>query len=360
MNSSERSNGLNGPALANNGANGVPATAISLFHKLAGFQTLIPQFDNQSAVTPKFFIDQVESITDIANCEPSEKLLVLKSRIRGDALSHVISSPDLASETDYQLFKDKFLSYFTQKISLVSRQSQFSNCKMTANEPAKVYAARVTHATMMFLNNPDITNPAVKLIFEQTKLAKFIEGLLPEYRQAILLRDPQNFAEALNYVELLQTNQNSFTKTEYCNASSSAATSNPSDDSLKSLLQAHVLHTQETFNSLSKQIEDLKLNPAFNSNPHDSRRFRPTQRSQSYTQVSFVRNRPNRFPPCSFCGRANSHLSRNCYSNPTRRNQSSAASVNNRTRQDSNDRCQNRRDSPRRVHFSPRRQNTKN
>ena len=37
----------------------------------------------------------------------SEKLLVLKSRIRGDALSQIINSVDLSSETDYKEFVKK-------------------------------------------------------------------------------------------------------------------------------------------------------------------------------------------------------------------------------------------------------------
>ena len=121
-----------------------------VFQKLAGFQAIIPEFNANSVVTPKFFLDNIENVTNLAKCSPEEKLLILRSRIRGEALSHVINSPDLAQETDYNSFKQKFLDYFDKKISLATRHQHFASCRMKPDESVKVYAARVSDVTQKF------------------------------------------------------------------------------------------------------------------------------------------------------------------------------------------------------------------
>ena len=42
----------------------------NILQKIAGFQAVIPQFDNVSAITPKFFIDNVDTVTEITRCSP--------------------------------------------------------------------------------------------------------------------------------------------------------------------------------------------------------------------------------------------------------------------------------------------------
>lgn len=118
----------------------------SIITKLAGLQNIIPQFDNCSAVTPNYFLETFEAVTEAAKCTDSEKLMIIKSRIRGDALSHIINSPDLAEAVDYKSFVAAFRDFFTNKSSLVARHQSFSNVKMTPSESVKVYASRVSQA----------------------------------------------------------------------------------------------------------------------------------------------------------------------------------------------------------------------
>ena len=146
----------------------------NLFAKLAGFQTIIPQFDGTSAVTPKYFTENVEHITSVASCSNDEKLLIMKSRIRGEALSQMINSPDLSQEQNYDNFKEKFLAYFGDKTSLATRQQQYANCKMLPEEPVKFFASRVTTATHNFFGNLDLTNKDVSALFEQSNYRNFL------------------------------------------------------------------------------------------------------------------------------------------------------------------------------------------
>lgn len=233
--------------------NSTPSSANNVLQKLAGFQSVIPQFDNITAVTPHYFIETLENITSLANSSDAEKLLILKSRIRGDPLTHIINSPDFSNETNYDEFKRKFLDYFATKTCLATRQQQFSNCRMNADEPVKQYAARVANCTLKFLGDINLANAEVKSLFEQTKLSKFLDGLLPQYKQAALTRDPQNFQDAVNFVELLQANESYFPTPTIQNIQ------NTTTNDFSKLLETHTQATHECIAALSTEIENLKI-----------------------------------------------------------------------------------------------------
>lgn len=290
----------------------------AFIRKLAGFQTVIPQFDNISSITPNYFLDNVETITKLANCSKNEQLMVLKSRIRGDALTNIISYPDLNNETDYDEFKKKFLAFFKTQYSLSARQKQFSNCHMMPNEQVKTYAAKVGLATENFFNAPDLTNASVKSIFEQTKLAKFIEGLLPAYKQSVILKDPKTFQSAVEFVQLLQSNEISTMESPKEQTINNISSTNNND--IKNILEAHALNTQEMINTLSKEVEQLKLKTQQNSpQTYENYSFRPSQRrGTGYSRYTQNRNPIQRsIPTCRICQKA--HFTSNCFNNPANR-----------------------------------------
>ena len=300
----------------------------NVLQKIAGFQAVIPQFDNISAITPKFFVENVDTITSLAKCSPEEKLLVLKSRIRGDALYSVINSPDLSQEKNYVEFKRKFLAFFDTKISLATRQQLFSNCKMLLNEPVKIYAARVAMATQRFFNCPDLTNAAVNKIFEQSKLSKFLDGLLPNYKHAALMKDPQTFQEAIDFVELLQTNENSLSNenTEiYKNPSVgtiNASSQQTLNDEIKQLINSNAAKTHAIVNALTQDIQDLKLTTSQNKVPLNSGTVNDRNKAprfNAYNNRGFrSQNTMRQVPLCNFCGRSN-HTFETCFYNPNNR-----------------------------------------
>lgn len=298
----------------------------SLFSKLAGLQSIIPQFDNCSAITPKYFIDSVESITKIAKCSDADKLMILKSRLRGEALSHVINSPDLTQEIDYKTFCKNFLKYFDSPASLATRQQLFSNCKMIPKEQIKVYAARVCNSTHRFFGTIDITNEQVNQLVEQTKLSKFLDGLTPEYKKFVLLKDPTTFQDAVNYAQLLQSNEQHLQETPV-NATINTDTERSDFLLLKDLIQSQAELNHQSIAALSQEIQNLKVS-SHNYNRPSSHTPVRAQRQNFHTENSripmrrydnsnrsFRQNRP-RFqvtqPPCGICSRTN-HVTQDCY-----------------------------------------------
>lgn len=287
----------------------------SPLQKLAALQSIIPQFDNLSAVTPEFFIENFEAIATMVQCSDEEKLIILKSRIRGEALSHLINSPDLNQEINYTNFKKKFIAFFDKKVSLATRQQMFSNCRMQPGESVKLYAARVSLITQKFFNNPDLDNEAVKNLFEASKLSKFLEGLLPEYKHSTLIKDPQTFKEAVDYVELLETNkacfpQNSQDVTFPQGNLVNAISSDISNKQIKELLETHVQKTHDTIYNLTKEIDKLRLT-VNNNSPRNAKHFESNSRQSHVNNRSSDYNNKS-FPACNFCGKRN-HLSKFCF-----------------------------------------------
>lgn len=291
----------------------------ALIRKIAGFQNVIPQFDNLSSITPKFFVENLENITELAKCTKPEKLLIMRSRIRGDALTNIIHSPDLNSEKDYDEFKKKFLSYFDTQYSLSARQKQFSNCKMLPNEQVKTYAAKVSLATENFFNSPDLTNDAIKTIFEQTKLAKFIDGLHGTFKQSVILKDPKTFQNAVDFAQLLQSNEiNAVDSPVEQIVNNMSTTTNNSE--IKNILEAHALNTQEMINALSKEVESLKLQTRQDPpRAYTNYSARPSfQRGSAYPRYTQNRNFTQRnVPTCRICHK--SHFTSDCFYNPANR-----------------------------------------
>lgn len=290
------------------------ATANGPLQKLAGLQSIIPQFDNTSVVTPQFFINNFETVAALIDCSDQEKLLILKSRIRGEALAQLIITPDLQEESNYENFKTKFLAFFDKKVSMATRQQQFSNCCMQPGESVKVYAARVSRVTQKFFNNPDLSNASVKALFEQSKLSKFLEGLLDEYKHPTLMKDPQSFQSALDFVELLETNRSCFSQSNQNSQSSPAqipvnATSEQiSNQEIKSLLETHAQQTHASICTLTKEVEKLKFNR--NNIQRNASNLSTNYQKNPNNRSIFEKNRP--FPECQYCGR-NNHISSFCY-----------------------------------------------
>lgn len=162
----------------------------------------------------------------------------MRSRLCGDALTNIIHTPDLNNKKNFDEFKKKFLSYFDTQYSLNARQKQFSNCKMLPNEQVKTYAAKVSLAKEKFFNNLDLTNDAIKTIFEQTKLAKFINALLPDYKQSVILKYPKTFQSAIDFIQLLQSNDISASDSPIEQTVNNIST-NTNSKYIKNILEAH-------------------------------------------------------------------------------------------------------------------------
>lgn len=222
--------------------------------KLSAVHNLISIFDSESAVTPEYFVTSFDRLADSLKAGDPEKLLIMKTRIRGPALTHIIQSPEMANETSYKEFKTKFLNFFETKSSVALRSQQFSNCKMLPAEPIKLFAARVATATLKFLGKVNVKDDAIVSIIEQTKLSKFLEGVKPDIRKNLLTKDPKSFDEAVAFAELLELNDS---MSQGDNAESLNAINRQPNYS--EMIERHAQQMHELVSSLSREFKEFKL-----------------------------------------------------------------------------------------------------
>lgn len=247
------------------------------FSKLSSFQAFLPQFDGESVVSPSYFISTLESVCDEAGCTDSEKLVLLKAKLRGNALSHVITSPQLAEELDYQTFRDKFLSYFEKKETKLNNQNDFINLKMRPSETVRQFASRVETATLKFFGKVPAENVHLKNLVESTQLTRFIEGMDPENKQFLIVKDPKTLIDAMHFMEDFLPNKPESTL-------NSVNRINDSQRELKTLIDRQNKTLHESISQLNQQMKNLTI-----PNQHSSRTL----------------------PVCQFCNRAG-HTALNC------------------------------------------------
>lgn len=206
MSQSEQNN-----TVENSGINGhnthTGTTVQNDLPSLAMIQNWMPNFDGVSAVTPDYFIDTVEQLMEKLLISDSQKLLIIKSKIKGEALTNFINNSELSKETNFSTFKTKFLEYFGRNQSLALRHQNLAACRQKPEEDIKNFAARLTRATRDFFGDTKFETPEMQTVYNQTRLARLLESVLPQYRPQLLTKDVQSFDEAIKFIQLLQANQ---------------------------------------------------------------------------------------------------------------------------------------------------------
>lgn len=218
--------------------------------KLTTLQTLIPHFDNSSAVTPSYLFETLESLMPNGEFSDNERLIVAKSRIRGEALSKLISSRNLSTEKNYAVFKQKIIDLFEQTENREMNQFNFTHIKQFPSETLRQFGARIVNATEGFFGQVDYEQPEIKKLFQQTLLAKFMEGVEDKFKTHLITKQPTTLKEALNFTELIETNL------KLQNQQAINLINDPGNDLV---LQTHIQKTHESISNLTKRVENLTM-----------------------------------------------------------------------------------------------------
>lgn len=267
-------------------------------NKIAGYQNLINNFDGELFSNVKYFFENIESIGTLAQWKDPELIVVLKSKLRGPALQFFIDDPELNQEKEFKNIKEKFLKYFDQKTTLSQRQQLFSNCRQAPGESVRSFATKVANLTAKYFGAGNISKPDVVPIVDQTKLAKFLEGLQPSLKNLAMNRNHKTFDEAVEQAQLDEINAQ-FSASEVVPINNFNSTPQVNiEDKLNDIISKQTEMTERLVNSLSEQIQNLRFQhplPAPRNFTHTSRHTRPSNLH------------------CVLCGR-NNHQSHNCYS----------------------------------------------
>ncbi|KAG8189894.1 hypothetical protein JTE90_018675 [Oedothorax gibbosus] len=212
---------------------------------IAVIQTWIPVYDGLSPVTPKYLIDSVERLTKDTTIPDLQKIQLVISKIKGEPLAKIITNIDIIQATQFQNFKEEFLDFFSENDSLLLRQLNLNECKQKVDEDIKSFGVRLTQATRQFFGNIDIEKEDTKKIFDQTRLARLIDGVLPAYKLQLLTKDVKNFEEAIKFIQLLQANRQLIDSQAIC--------------AIKTAHNGQTDQTQQLIHNLDKQMRELTI-----------------------------------------------------------------------------------------------------
>lgn len=228
-------------------------------NKIAGYQNLINNFDGDLFSNVKYFFENIESIGTLAEWKDPELIVVLKSKLRGLALQFFIDDPELNQEKEFKNIKEKFLKYFDQKTTLSQRQMLFSNCRQAPGESVRSFATKVANLTAKYFGAGNISKPDVVPIVDQTKLAKFLEGLQPSLKNLAMNRNHKTFDEAVEQAQLDEINAQ-FSASEVVPINNFNSTPQVNiEDKLNNIISKQTEMTERLVNSLSEQIQNLRF-----------------------------------------------------------------------------------------------------
>lgn len=247
-------------------------------NNIVGYLGLVPSFlGGDDSLPPTQFIETVEEVSAIAGWGDLEKLLVVKTRIKGSAMEFLNHHPDIRKTKCFETFKKEFLRFFHKDMPLVVRLKQLTGCKQKPGESVKQFAGRVKSFAHDYLQGANYSIPEVQTLADRTRLSQFLSGLNPKIQRAVLSRTPETLEDAINAAVLEETND------QICGGGSVNSTQADTDAaSVIQLLLERDRERESILNNIQRELSDLKLrvSPAFEETgqrmegggPRDSRR----------------------------------------------------------------------------------------
>lgn len=175
----------------------LPVSSQSGNSKINGISLLTAFFDGEPDECHHFF-SQFQNIAELSGWTDAEKLTILKTRLRGNALSFLLHDKELSESNDYNLVTKKIIDFFSEETGISDHQTKYSTCQQWEGETIKNFAYRVTLLTNNYLGtNGGTQNNETKELIDRLKLSKFVDALLPEIRLDVLKANPQNFESAV-------------------------------------------------------------------------------------------------------------------------------------------------------------------
>lgn len=165
---------------------------------LASCAPLIEPFNPSNRhFTAKHFFQSLEEVANLAKWRDTDKLLIAKSKLRGEAADFLAQSPDLRVTSNYEQFKESVLERFETEEPLAVRLSALSNCYQRDGESVKEFATRLKAVAHNYLQERPDDPPRLSAMHDKTKLAQFVQGLKPHLKRVVLSADCSDFASCV-------------------------------------------------------------------------------------------------------------------------------------------------------------------
>ncbi|KAG8173083.1 hypothetical protein JTE90_015435 [Oedothorax gibbosus] len=167
----------------------------------------------------------------------------------------------------------------------------FSTCKQFPGESVRSFSSRVSNLTITYFGQENAQKTDAAPIVNQTKLAKFLEGLNAPLRRLALSRHPSTFEDAIEKSILDELNCQMTDILESVNAAHSQPRQISIESELANIMQKQAEKSNKILETLTEQVKSLSQIKNHHVTPAESARPRT----------------------CIHCGRSK-HTSANCFS----------------------------------------------
>ncbi|KAG1681240.1 hypothetical protein GQR58_011948 [Nymphon striatum] len=146
----------------------------------------------------------LENLTQpLTNVDDGFKIILLKSRLEGKALEyyHAIYQKSLS----YVQIKDLLKKRFQPEPNLQSNYKSLAETRQRSSEDIISYATRLERKVTRLLSPMSGNTPEVKFavtkFWDDICLAHFIEGLLPNLKGIVMMKEPRTLTQAITEAE---------------------------------------------------------------------------------------------------------------------------------------------------------------
>lgn len=277
-----------------------------LFSNIAGFQSLINAFTNdpKDQVSPEHFMQTIEQIAVLANWSPLEKLTIARLKIKGEAMSFLNQNYEARITNDYEKFKQLFLNYFSPEVPFALKLQKLNTCRQQANQTIKEFANELNKLAHDYMEGLASESSETKKIVEAITLAQFMNGVNSDIRKSLIIKQPQNFEEAVKLANMIETHE----QLSQDNIRVNALEKDGCEDMLINAVLAQTRSQEQLMKNVMEEINKLKMQVNNLSEPKEKNQVREVEKGNNFQKPMTQR-------ACYICGRTN-HIQRNCFLNP--------------------------------------------
>lgn len=215
----------------------------------------LPPFDGKKESNIEFYLKQFDELATKAKIQDEGlKLIILKTKLSGNAREFLISSPDLQNADKYDNFKQKLLERFQTTQTLESAQNVFMTIKQTPEQNISEFVNSFNNAASHYLtqsgnaDKPDAVN-----FLNLMKFTRFIDSIRPDIALEIRKSGAKDFNEAVDVAKRIE---------RAFNSSNAEILNNTTSTSQKELCESLLNFTKsqtEQINQLQEELNNLKL-----------------------------------------------------------------------------------------------------
>lgn len=165
---------------------------------------LLPTFEDKEGEKIEFFLSQFEQISSMAQLSTQQKGIILKSKLKGQALQFLTANTMLQEETDFEKIKKIMLDRFKRKTTITQEHQLFKSIRHVPGTSIADLAHKIQITATKFLKTDQADTAQIADIIDRICLSKFLEVIREDIRIDLLKQSPLNFKDAVQKAELLE------------------------------------------------------------------------------------------------------------------------------------------------------------